>query len=105
MTEVRLARSESPTCNTISVGPLTFVLSYETVVTFAVAGEGWTVCENVWSRTTGKHLNQEVGFIPKSDRLPRDVFEQRLAGVFERISIRPKSPMPPDAVEAFLQDA
>ena len=46
--------------------------SYATPVAFAVNGET-TVSENVWSRTTGKHLTQIDGGDKKS-RIPHDQF-------------------------------
>lgn len=41
----------------VSIGPLTLYFSYRTVVAFRCPKFGLVVCENVWSRTTGKHLN------------------------------------------------
>jgi hypothetical protein len=55
-----LRRGESPAATTVTVGDLTLVFSYETVVAFEVSGYGWVVSENVWSKTTGKHINQEA---------------------------------------------
>ena len=40
----------------VSIGTLTLYFSYETVVAFAVPG-GLICSENIWSTTTGRHLN------------------------------------------------
>lgn len=39
------------------VGNLTIWFSYTTPVAFQVHGHDRVICENVWSPTTGKHLN------------------------------------------------
>ena len=41
----------------IQVGRLSLFFSYDTVVAFRSSGHMMVVCENVWSSTTGKHLN------------------------------------------------
>lgn len=74
---VTFRKGESPTSHYLLVGGLTLFFSYETIVAYAVNGEGWWVSENVWSRATGKHLNE----LPVDERLPHDVFEQKLAHV------------------------
>jgi cytochrome b len=55
-------------------GLFTVYYSYATPVAFAVNGE-ITVSENVWSRTTGKHLTQIDGGDKKS-RISHDEFEK-----------------------------
>lgn len=85
MSDVRLSPGQSPTATTVSIGPLTLVFSYSTCVAFAVAGEGWCVSENVWSKTTGKHINQET---PRGvDRVPHEEFSRRLDAVLDRINV------------------
>jgi hypothetical protein len=72
MTEHPLAvslRKDSPNETTVQIGDLTLAFSYETVVGFATPSTGWVVSENVWSRTTGKHLN----------RLPRGTIRERIS--------------------------
>lgn len=82
---VEIRRGDSPTATVLSLGPITLVFSYSTCVAFAVAGEGWCASENVWSQTTGKHLNQEV---PRGvDRIPFADFSARLDAVLARVSV------------------
>ena len=40
----------------VSIGTLTLYFSYETVVAFKTCGR-LICCKNVWTTTTGKHLN------------------------------------------------
>lgn len=58
-----------------SNGSATVLFSYETAVAFH-ANFGWKVSENLWSTTTGKHLNR-LG-VARGDRLPREEFLARL---------------------------
>lgn len=53
---------------------------------FAIPGYGWCVSENMWSRTTGKHLNQSTP-IPKHQRVPHDEFKRRLAIVLAHLTV------------------
>lgn len=39
-----------------NIGPLTLYYSYSTIIGFEYKGKE-VICENVWGRTTGKHLN------------------------------------------------
>lgn len=61
----------------VTVGGTQFAFSYETVVGFVEPGDtSWTVSENDWGPTTGKHLNHlDFG---RGQRLPREEFEARL---------------------------
>lgn len=45
-------------CQVVSVGPVRVWYSYQTPVAFAVPGVGCVVSQNVWSNTTGRHLNE-----------------------------------------------
>lgn len=73
---IELRKQESPTAHLLYLGDVTLAFSYETVVAFAFPGYGWVACENIWSRTTGKHMKQ---MIPGGvERLPYDVFERLL---------------------------
>jgi hypothetical protein len=49
------------------IGPYTFWYSYKTLVAFHAPGHPRVVCENVWTPTTGKHLNM----IDKGDKKSR----------------------------------
>lgn len=86
MTNVRIVRGVSPTLNTVYLGPLTLVFSYETVVAFHTAETGWVASENVWGNTTGKHINAATDMAPK-DRTPRAEFVERLNVLLARIEV------------------
>lgn len=55
--------------------------SYSTVIAFAVPGLGRIKSENVWSRTTGKHLNS----IYAKETLPNDEFVKRFNEVMAKM--------------------
>ena len=83
---IDLRPGDSPSATIVQIGPITLVFSYSTCVAFAVRGEGWCASENIWSKTTGKHLNQEV---PSGvERVPFSEFDTRLQAVLERIEVR-----------------
>lgn len=65
----------------VSVGRLTLFFSYNTVVAFK-DGFNFVISENVWSRTTGKHLNWIDD--DKSQRIPHFEFEKKLEEVLKR---------------------
>ncbi len=41
----------------VTVGDVTLYFSYRTCVAFHTNSTGFVVSENIWSKTTGKHLN------------------------------------------------
>ena len=49
--------TDRPNFTIVAVMGFTFYVSYETVVAFRSPEHGLVVCQNVWSVTTGKHLN------------------------------------------------
>lgn len=62
------------------IGNLTLYVSYKTIIAFYTPHTGLIVCKNVFSNTTGKHLNS----LPehnKNDRLDYNIFQQRLSHV------------------------
>lgn len=63
----------------MEVGQLDLYFSYETVVAFRAPKTGLVVSENVWSSTTGKHLNWICP--DKSRRVSNEEFEKQLAEV------------------------
>jgi len=63
----------------VAVGGLTLFFSYDTVVGFIAPGKPGRYSENCWRSTTGKHLNWLCE--DKSQRLPREIFEQELQTV------------------------
>jgi hypothetical protein len=83
---VYLSQTPSPTAHVVRVGPLRFLFSYETVVAFRIGSDPWVVSENVWSKTTGKHINQTCG--AGARRIPHEEFAQRLATVLDRVDVR-----------------
>jgi hypothetical protein len=50
-------RRDSDKETTVYIGSLTLYFSYETIVAYDDTTDGLTVSENIWSVTTGKHLN------------------------------------------------
>lgn len=60
----------------VRIGKLTLYFSYKTVVAFEDGNKRY-VCENVFSSTTGKHLNWIDGG-NKKNRLPYDEFKKKL---------------------------
>ncbi len=60
----------------VSVGDLDLYFSYRTCVAFRWRGQ-LVCCENIWGKTTGRHLNQ---ITHKVNRVPKAEFE-RLFGV------------------------
>ena len=70
--------SQNYGANTIAVaiGGATFYFSYDTVVAFYSPNTGRVASENVWSVTTGKHLNW---IEPDHDRrIPNEEFLEKL---------------------------
>ena len=52
-----VGRTPQPNYTHVTVGDLTIAFSYTTPIGFHYPGRGWTVRENVWGPTTGRHLN------------------------------------------------
>jgi len=71
--------TDRPNFSIVRVGDLSLAFSYQTVIGFARRGS-WILSENLWSNTTGKHLNYLGG---KTGRLSRDLFEQALQIEFD----------------------
>ena len=61
---------------------LALYFSYETIIAYRY-GNQLQVCENVWSRTTGEHLNY-LNPIEKK-RLPFEVFNSKLNQLFAQL--------------------
>jgi hypothetical protein len=68
----------------VSVCGIVFYFSYSTVVAYYTHTTGLVASQNVWSRTTGKHLN----FIcpDQSDRTDYDTFAKGLVEVERRMA-------------------
>lgn len=65
----------------VHVGVVTLYFSYQTIVAYRAPGHGLVVSENVWTVTTGKHLNWVNS--DKKSRVPNDVFEQKFKEMSE----------------------
>lgn len=80
---IEISRSHNNNFTRVYVGKhLTLWFSYETVVAFAVDGEGTFKSKNIWSQTTGKHLNS----LSVRETLEHDVFEARLEAIMAKIN-------------------
>ena len=78
---VKIVKGETPNETAVTIGTLTLHFSYVTVIAYR-AGDSIVVSENVWSQTTGKHLNRiDGGGTYKSARLPHAEFKAALANV------------------------
>ena len=68
-----------PNFTKINIGTTTVWFSYDTPIAFRSSGER-VVRENIWSTTTGKHLNYIDGGTKeaKARRLPSDEFDRAL---------------------------
>ena len=66
----------------VYIGTLTLYYSYKTIVAYHDYEDGLTVCENIWSVTTGKHLNWINR--DKSTRVDSDKFDEMLKLSLER---------------------
>lgn len=68
----------------VVIGKLIFWFSYETVIGFHTPDTGIIASENIWSNTTGKHLNS---FSYKDQRIDRQLFQEQLDQLLENILI------------------
>lgn len=69
----------------VEVGSLHLYFSYETIVAFRAPQTGFIVSENVWSKTTGKHLNWIDPY--KSNRVKHTDFELILSKVLKEAGL------------------
>jgi hypothetical protein len=75
-----------PNFTIVFIGDLKLAFSYNTIIGFITDWRGWTVSENIWSTTTGKHLNY-LDDGDKSNRVSRDEFTRLLNRELERLNI------------------
>ena len=62
----------------VTIGETDYVFSYRTIIGFRTWGSGgWILRENVWSSTTGRHLNYLSE--DKRSRLSADEFARTLS--------------------------
>ena len=78
---VTISRSCNDNLTRLYLGDnITIWFSYETPVAFAISGEGTFKSENIWSRTTQRHLDSIPGH-----ELKREEFKKRLARLMGKI--------------------
>lgn len=68
--------TDRPNFSIVHLNGAAFFFSYETCIAFQTVDQGTVISENVWSRTTGKHLNWIDA--DKSRRVPHSEFEHKL---------------------------
>ena len=91
LSNYRQTRSaDDPKAVRVDFGPVTVWFSYATVVAFRVCGHGLVVSKNVWSTTTGKHLNQIDGG-DKGGRVDRDEFERLWREQTSNLNLSPEA--------------
>ena len=76
-------RNESTNALVLGFAHCRFWFSYGEIVAFYTPWTGSVVSENMWSRTTGKHLDEISP--DKADRVAHHVFTELLDGVMSRI--------------------
>ncbi len=86
MTTITFTNLGTVNKNVIYIDGLQFWFSYQTCVAFKDASGKIYVCENAWSVTTGKLLNELEP--DKDKRYPRKAFEKMLAKVLNRITVK-----------------
>jgi hypothetical protein len=79
---VSIERGSSPTMTFVTVGSLELAFSYTTIIAFRAGAGPWVKSENVWSRTTGKHLNEVPG-----ERIAHADFQAKLAALLDSIAL------------------
>lgn len=65
-----------------TIGDVDFYFSYDTIIAFRINGKLY-ISENVWSKTTGKHLN--AIYQDKTQRIPNKEFNSLLTKLHEKI--------------------
>lgn len=69
-------------CLAVAVGSMVIYYSYSTIIAYQEPTDGCVVSENVWSVTTGKHLNWIED--NKKARVKHDKFEEMLKSALIR---------------------
>lgn len=79
--------TDRPNFAIVEVGSLELAFSYRTIVAFRDGWGAWTVRENEWGPTTGKHLNYIDGGERgnKANRLSGEEFGRRLNEIMARL--------------------
>lgn len=69
----------------VTIGNLTIHFSYQTVIAFSHPSTGFVISENVWSTTTGRHLNDIDP--DKSKRIPYGDFADILEDLMKSLGL------------------
>lgn len=69
--EIGANQKEVPNFKALKLGNIIIYFSYDTIIGFYTPNTELCVCENIWSRTTERHLNM---LSTKNERLPRETF-------------------------------
>lgn len=77
--------TDRPNYSVVTIGDVELHFSYATVIGFRAGFDGYTVRENDWGPTTGRHLNMIPSGSDKAARLPAEAFEARLASALSGI--------------------
>lgn len=81
--------TDRPNFTIINIDGIGIAFSYQTVVGLSLPGEwGWKVCENIWSQTTGKHLNW-LDDGNKATRLSHERFEELVDSIKVSARVNP----------------
>lgn len=80
--EIKLIKAMNNNLTEVVIGKLTLWFSYQTVIGFYTPDTGIIASENIWSNTTGRHLNS---FSDKDQRIDRQLFQEQLDQVVENI--------------------
>lgn len=80
----------------VGIGELDLFFSYETLVAFSLPGVGRIVHENIWSATTGKHLNAIDK--KRGDRVGAEKFNALLQSTLEKVGLT-KIPTASDLID------
>ena len=77
-------QSEGPNQTTIFLPGVTLFYSYETIIGYSTPETGRVLTENIYSQTTGKHINH-LDPHKKYPRQPRPVFETQLSYILQGV--------------------
>ncbi len=84
MATIEISRSQDDNLTRLYVGNVVVWFSHSTPVAFHVPGQSRKVSENVWSQTTGRHLNDIDGGA-KSSRIPHEQFKAEYDEAMQRV--------------------
>ena len=79
-------RIYQPNFTGVELGKLDLFFSYETLVAICDTEHGWVVSKNVWSATTGRHMNKHIP-IAKEDWWDHDEWETKVAEILREYGL------------------